>query len=219
MPRITQYQSADDVTHYEATRYAAKDQRFISRKEQNMITDLLKTLPAARGRILDVPCGYGRFTPHLVARGWSPVNSDLAPTMVAHSLASAKAGLQTTLTGFAASLYGKLPVREGSFDGALCVRMLHNTLRAEDRVLILQALSHAISDWVVITYYNNPLLHTLQFQVRRSLMKKARRSMAMISKAQFAEEARAAGLRVEKDVAVFPLLHAQRIVLLRKINV
>lgn len=213
-----QYQNANDVSFYEASRYATKDQHLISRREQAVVVSLLATLEAPRGRVLDAPCGYGRFTPHILQRGWKPVNVDLAQPMVDHTIAAAKKFYGVELTGQAASLFEDLPFEPDSFDGAVCIRMLHNLVNSEDRVKSMSSLARVVSDWVLITYYNDPLLHTLQYQYRRKFNKKARQTMSMISREQFAAEAKRAGLRVESDVAALPILHAQRIAILRKIR-
>lgn len=213
MPDYNLYPDKQDVAHYEATRYASPDQRFISRREQDRIAALLKHVEAPRKLVLDAPCGYGRFSRHLADRGWHFVNVDLSPAMVAHSIKAAPAHT----TGAAASLYVDLPFRDGTFDGALCVRMLHNTVDASRRVAILAALGRVVSDWVLVTYYGDPILHKSQFRLRRAFSKKARQSMSMISPATLAAEARVAGLRVEMDIPVVPVVHAQRIALLRKI--
>lgn len=213
-----QYQSATDVSFYEASRYATKDQHLISRREQNVVVSLLATLSAPRGMILDAPCGYGRFTPHILQRGWKPVNVDLAQPMVDHTIAAAKKLYNVDLTGQAASLFVELPFAADSFDGAVCIRMLHNLLSSEDRVKSMKSLARVVNDWVLITYYNKPLLHALQYQFRKKFNAKARQTMSMITNEQFAAEAKLAGLRVESDVAALPILHAQRIALLRKIK-
>jgi SAM-dependent methyltransferase len=212
MPDYNLYPGSAEVAHYEATRYASPDQQLVSRREQELTAGLLRAVEAPRKLVLDAPCGYGRFSRHLAGRGWHFVNLDLAPAMVAHSIEAAPAHT----TGVAASLYVELPFRDATFDGALCVRMLHNTIEPARRVAILKALGRVVNDWLLVTYYGDPLLHVAQFRLRRVWSKKARQSMAMIAPAVFAAEAQAAGLRVEKDIAVLPVLHAQRVALLRK---
>lgn len=210
------YPDAKDVTHYRDSRYQTRDQRFISRREQDLIVAVLGTLEAPSGRVLDAPCGYGRFTAHLVARGWTPTVSDYAPAMVEYCRAAGKQAHGVDMPGAPGDLFGELPFAPDSFDGALCVRMLHNTLESDRRVLVFKALARVTRDWIVVTYYGDPLIHRAQFAVRKKIASNPRQTMAFVSRAQLAHEAAAAGLKVERDLAVLPGFHAQRIAVLRK---
>lgn len=210
------YPDEKDVTYYRDSRYQSRDQRFISRREQDLIVGVLGTLEAPSGKVLDAPCGYGRFTRHLIARGWTPTVSDYAPAMVDYCQTAAKKTFGIDLPGAQGDLFGELPFAPDSFDGALCVRMLHNTLDAERRILVFKALARVTRDWIVVTYYGDPLIHQIQFAVRKKLAANPRETMAFVAQRQLAREAAAAGLKVVRDLAVLPGFHAQRIAVLRK---
>lgn len=209
------YPNVEDVDYYEATRYATRDQQFVSRREQALILDVLRSLPAPRKRVLDAPCGYGRFSAHLIALGLQPVNADIAWTMALRATRRVGA-LGGQASGIVGDLFTGLPFPRDAFDGALCVRMLHNTLASADRVAVLRSFAVVVADWLVITYYANPLLHRLQFALRKSLRPRARQTMAMVAPTQFATEAHQAGFQIERTIAVLPGLHAQTIAVLRK---
>lgn len=210
------YPDAKDVAYYRDSRYQTRDQRFISRREQNLIVGVLASLEAPSGKVLDAPCGYGRFTKHLIARGWTPTVSDYAPAMVEYCQTTAKKEYGAELPGAQGDLFGELPFAPNSFDGALCVRMLHNTLDSDRRILVFKALARVTRDWIVVTYYGDPLIHQIQFAVRKKVATNPRETMAFVSRTQLAREVAAAGLRVERDLAVLPGFHAQRIAVLRK---
>jgi SAM-dependent methyltransferase len=210
------YVQEQDVLKYENERYAARDQRYISALESEIIEKQLSLLQAPRGQVLDAPCGYGRFTNALISRGWKPTCVDISPQMVAYTQRKAQQQKGVELRGAEASLTADLPFAAGEFDGAICIRMLHNTLRSEDRVLVMKALGNAVSDWIVLTYYGSPILHRLQFWLRKQLHSKARQTMALVPPAEFKKEVAAAGLVLEKDIAILPGIHAQHVAVLRK---
>lgn len=210
------YPDAKDVTYYRQSRYQTRDQAFISRREQSLIAGVLGSLEAPSGEVLDAPCGYGRFTGHLVARGWRPTVCDYSPAMVAYCQAEGKDAYGIDMPGAQGDLFGELPFAPDSFDGALCVRMLHNTLESERRALVFKALARVTRDWIVVTYYGDPLVHRVQFVLRKQLASNPRATMAFVEPRQLAREAASAGLKVERDMAVLPGFHAQRIAVLRK---
>lgn len=210
------YPDAKDVKYYRDSRYQTRDQHFVSRLEQQKIVAVLARLEAPSKQVLDAPCGYGRFTEHLVARGWMPTVSDYSPAMVAYCQMAAKDAHGIDMPGTQGDLFGELPFAPESFDGALCVRMLHNTLESDRRIKVLTALARVVRDWVVVTYYGDPLIHRVQFVVRKRFASNPRETMAFVDPKQLAREAAAAGLRVESDRAVLPGFHAQRIAVLRK---
>ncbi len=209
------YPDQHDVEYYEATRYAARDQQYISRREQELIVNELRRLAAPRKNVLDAPCGYGRFSGHLVGLGFHPINSDIAGTMLARTTQSLDArGIKTE--GVVGDLIHGLPFEKDAFDGAISVRMLHNVLDTADRRAVLKSFSEVVKDWLVITFYRSPPLHRAQFAVRRALKPKARQTMAMVPLRQFETEAASAGFRIEKLIPVLPVFHAQTIAVLRK---
>ena len=75
------YDSKDKVSIYCDHRYSTWAQRGISGREHGLLTSLLEELPRAE-RILDIPVGYGRFTPLLLPHTDCLLSFDLSPRML-----------------------------------------------------------------------------------------------------------------------------------------
>jgi SAM-dependent methyltransferase len=107
----------DGVRDYEKRRYRGLDQRIVHAREMRLLRKAFaridrETAPAAGAgerRVLDLPCGYGRFTPFLSGLGRAVVNSDLSLEMVR------RAAEASGTPGAAANATAGLPFKDGSF--------------------------------------------------------------------------------------------------------
>jgi ubiquinone/menaquinone biosynthesis C-methylase UbiE len=85
----------------------------------SVLGPLREALDGAPGRrLLDVGGGTGNYAAALREEGWEPVVSDRSPDMLARAAAK---GLETVEADAQA-----LPFDDGSFDGVMCVCMLHH---------------------------------------------------------------------------------------------
>ncbi len=84
----------DGVRDYEKRRYRGLDQRLVHAREMRLLKKAFSRIDRERTaesaghawgeerRVLDLPCGYGRFTDFLTGLGRTVVNSDLSLEMV-----------------------------------------------------------------------------------------------------------------------------------------
>ncbi|HEU4881436.1 MAG TPA: class I SAM-dependent methyltransferase [Longimicrobium sp.] len=149
------------------------------------------------GRVVDVGCGTGNLLALVmeVARRMDGyVGVDLSPQML--RVAREKASGGAVQTGFVAADVGNLPLRDGSFDTAVCASVLHywddatagltgirRMLRPGGRLLLLDWLRdplpmRALNAWMRIT----------RVQYRR-----------MYSRAELRDALAAAGFRVDAE--------------------
>ena len=85
----------------------------------SVLGPLREALAGAPGRrLLDVGGGTGNYAAALRDEGWEPVVCDRSPEMLAHAAAK---GLDTVEADAQA-----LPFADASFDGLICVSMLHH---------------------------------------------------------------------------------------------
>jgi SAM-dependent methyltransferase len=209
----------DEVADYERRRYRGLDQRIVHRRELRILRRILslieretpvRTLTLA----LDAPCGYGRFSSLLLARGYRLVSSDLSPAMVRR--ARIRDTSSVSPMGIVANLTQGLPFREGAFSAILSMRFFHHLHDAADRCRALEEFAYSSSSWLILSYYQANRLHLLQRKMRRAV-KRSRTRIKMITRGEFESEARAAGFDI---VCIFPLfrgIHAHHIVLLKKV--
>lgn len=204
----------DGVRRYEKRRYRGLDQKIVHAREIRLLDRALREIArAAAGApvrdVLDVPCGYGRFTEFFRSRGLRVTNSDLSLEMVR------RAG-EPGVSGAVADASAGLPFRDGSFGAVFSIRLFHHLREPEARGAVLRELRRVSSGWAAVTFYRVCGIHVWQRRVRR-LLGKSRTNIKILEKGVFEAEARAAGF---ETAAVWPLfrgLHAYHLALLRKL--
>jgi SAM-dependent methyltransferase len=202
------------VRDYERRRYRGIDQRIVHARETRLIGRLLETVLASAAsprpvRLLDVPCGYGRFTVPLLERGAEVVASDLSLEMVRRTRE------KTGVPGAAANAVRGLPFAAGVFDAVVSIRFFHHLHAPEDRAAALAEFSRVASGWAVVSFYRESGLHLAQRRLRR-LLGKSRTNIKMIEKGGFESGAAAAGFEVVRVVPLFRGIHAYHLALLKK---
>ena len=144
----------EDGYHTVVTEDAYEKRRFESstggrrkaRHEMAMVQAFIATLPPEQ-RVLDVPCGMGRFTEVISAAGHTPVSVDLNVGMLAR--ARERYGEDNMLIqGDALAL----PFPDQAFGAAICFRLLHHL--PDNMILAALTELHRISSRALITFYD-----------------------------------------------------------------
>jgi SAM-dependent methyltransferase len=205
----------NEVEEYEQKRYRGLDQRLVHQREARLLRKILHKIGDGRLLVLDIPCGYGRFSDILLAKDFSLVSSDLSFHMVKR--ASEKVGQSHSrfLSGVVADVKQGLPFKKAAFSLLLCMRFFHHIHKKEEREFILKEFSRAASGWVILSYYRQNLVHILQRKLRRRI-KKSRTRIKMVTRKEFKAEVEGAGLRVIEIYPLFRGIHAHQIALLKK---
>ncbi|MHB8055567.1 MAG: class I SAM-dependent methyltransferase [Candidatus Aminicenantales bacterium] len=229
------------VRDYEKRRYRGLDQRIVHAREMKIIGKMIARAEAdmamsgrltsrpGEGRLaLDLPCGYGRFTPMLRERGFDVVSADLSVEM-ARRAAEKAAEFPQSPPGSAlgenpergswfpalAADAGRLPFRSCVFDLVFSIRFFHHVHAPEDRLAILREFHRATAGYVVVSFYRANGLHTLQRRLRR-LFGKSRTNIKMVEPGVFEKAAAEAGFEIVRIAPLFRGLHAYHVALLKK---
>ena len=204
--------TAEGVLDYERRRYRSFDQRWIHARETRLVIRHFREAGWEEGRslsILDLPCGYGRFSPLLLHLGARLLNSDLSLEMVRRAMG--KSGRP----GVVADATVGLPFRAGAIDAVFSMRLFHHIHDPARRRAILGEFARVSAGFAVVSYYRSNVLHKAQRALRR-LRRKTSRRISMIDAATFRSEAESAGWTVDRDIPLLRGLHAARITLLTK---
>jgi SAM-dependent methyltransferase len=211
----------DGVRDYEKRRYRGLDQRIVHAREMRLLKKAFRRIDRDRAadaaghawggerRVLDLPCGYGRFTPFLAGRAMSVFNSDLSLEMVR------RAGEASGAPGAVANAVAGLPFREGSFETVFSIRFFHHLHDPAARAAVLSEFSRVASGWAVVSFYRLSGLHAAQRRLRRRFGK-SRTNIKMIEPGQFEKEAEAAGFEIAAVRPLFRGVHAYHLALLKK---
>lgn len=198
----THWKDIEQVERYAEKRYRSWDQRWISKKEQRLVTSLFHDYQL-HGTILDVPVGYGRFLPILREFG----------TVCALDWGFMPLVYQERKVGIA---YGSvngiaqyLPFRSQSIDVIFCFRLFQHMHEQEERIAILKEFKRVSRNWIVVSVYIKNPLHILH----RAVAKKPSR-ITMLTRGGFKGEVSMSGLKIVQKRAVVPGFHAHNIYLI-----
>lgn len=206
-----------EVEEYERKRYRGIDQRLVHGREGRLLRKILRKIGEGSLFVLDVPCGYGRFSDLLLDKDFTLVSSDLSFHMVKRACEKGEQPHSRFLSGVVADAKQGLPFKKGAFSLLLSMRFFHHVHEKEERKFILKEFCRAASDWVILSYYQKNLLHSLQRILRRRI-KKSRTRIKMIPRREFYKEIEGAGLKVVKISPLFRGIHAHHIALLKKMG-
>ena len=206
-----------EVEEYERKRYRGIDQRLVHGREGRLLRKILGKIGEGPLLVLDIPCGYGRFSNILLDKDFSLVSSDLSFHMVKRASEKGRQPHSRFLSGVVADAKQGLPFKKGAFSLLLSMRFFHHIHEKEEREFILKEFSRATSGWVILSYYQKNLLHILQRKLRRRI-KRSRTRIKMIPRKEFYEEVEGAGLRVVKISPLLRGIHAHHIALLKKMG-
>ncbi|MCJ7679720.1 MAG: class I SAM-dependent methyltransferase [Candidatus Aminicenantes bacterium] len=202
----------DEVLHYEGRRYRNPDQRWVKNREEHIVKELFKGLSGPNKRVLDLPCGYGRFTGLIRELHLSQVCSDRSFEMVRRSR---EKFVFPDVNGVTADASFPLPFNDKSFDIVLCIRLFHHIQDRNSMAFLLREFHRVTSEWIILsTYLSNPL-HRIQRMLRR-LIRKRQTKIHMPSSREWSLILKESGLECVSEMPLLRGLHAQRFQLLRK---
>lgn len=203
----------EQVKEYERRRYRAWDQKLVDAREKKILKRILQLTGVKQGRVLDVPCGYGRFSSLFLPSSFKLINCDLSYSMVRR--AQVQSNSPCSSLGVVGDLKNSLPFKPFYFSLVLSMRFFHHLHQKKEREHVLGEFFRVSSRWVVVSFYKRNFLHSIHRKFRKRIKKSPTR-ISMISGEEFEQQVRRVGFKV---IGIFPLvkgLHAQHIALLEK---
>jgi len=198
-----------DVAKYEKRRYGAPDQKLVDRREQAMVDEIIRTLNLTRGRVLDAPCGYGRFSTLFAQRGARIICADVSTAMVARTRERISG---EGLPGMYAVMdIRHLPFKTDSVEATFTMRLFHHGFARDEMGAILSELARVTRRWVILSYYRYHPLHAL---FRR--LKGFSSRIKMMTDEELNSELKGKPLTIRSRQMVIPILHSQTVVVLEK---
>ena len=204
-----------EVLDYEKKRYRGFDQKIVDWRERRVIKNLLKEAKGKAEKVLDLPCGYGRFSELLIEEATCLISGDRSFSMVKRALHNREASNRDLGMGTVCDAVEGLPFKAGVFDGIFSLRFFHHLHTRSARIKVMKEFFRTSSDWVIISFYSLNPVHKLQRRIRKA-SGKSRTDINMMSQKDFISEAEGAGLFVKKVSPLFKGLHSQHIALLEK---
>jgi ubiquinone/menaquinone biosynthesis C-methylase UbiE len=184
--------AADYDSHrFESKRRAARNQL----KWEAIQSALQVTQPLEK--MLDIPCGTGRFTPDLARQGYHMIGADISVPMMQQAK---KLGCEETLYGYVQADAENLPFPDNSLDCVLSIRFMHH-IDPGTRIRILRDMARVSCRWMIIDYR-----HRYSFRYRMRAVKLrfglTKRVLPRVSREELDHEFRSAGIELVKVIPV-----------------
>jgi ubiquinone/menaquinone biosynthesis C-methylase UbiE len=190
------YQDDAVAADYDSHRFKSKRRAKRNQAKWAAIQAALETTGPVK-KMLDIPCGTGRFTPYLAEQGYEMVGGDISLPMMREA---AKLGGPETLYGYVQADAENLPFPADSLDCIISIRFMHH-IDPETRIRILQDMARVSRRWVIIDYR-----HRYSFRYRmRSLKLKlglTKRVLPRVSRDELDYEFTSAGINIVKVIPV-----------------
>jgi len=200
------WQNVAAVERYALSRYRHYDQRLISWREQRIVNHLLKQIKNGNHILLDIPSGYGRFTPLFRQHGFKVINGDLnLYALLYQRQRFPDSNLMFVTDG------NCLPLPDNSAGVVFNFRLLQHFQTSDQRIALLRELARVTNCYLIVSVYLESNFHRLA-----QLVSRRKRRMTMISRTQWDTELRSCGLKVLQVSRPLRFLHAQNIFLIEK---
>jgi len=201
------WQSVNKVEKYAHKRYKHLDQRLISYIEQEKVHKILHQILLPGDTILDIPTGYGRFTPLFREHNVRIISADLnLYALLYHREQYPKLDWRTIAD------ITKIPFAESKFDLVFNFRLMQHLKTTSLRIAALQELQRVTKQWALVSMYITSPFHHFSKKIAAHPPR-----IVMIPAAQWQKEIKQAGFQLIKTIPVVPCLHAHHIFLLETI--
>ncbi len=148
------YQTSDAAGYYARDRFRSWRRAWLDRKERSCIRRLVARI-GSEGGILDAPCGAGRLLSTLGGdRNGPTIGLDGSMAMLQEA-GRGEMGVIPLVQGDMRAL----PFLEDSFEGVLCLRILHRIPEIQERRQLLEELIRISRSWIVISFYDSQTPH------------------------------------------------------------
>jgi len=204
-----------DVEEYKRTRYKGIDQKVVNKRERKILEKIFESIEEKSISILDVPCGYGRFSELLLEKSLNLTSADVSFPMVLTTRKYSPS--PNSPHHFLVGDIKHLPLKDNSFDCIVTIRLFQHILKSSSRYQILKELHRVAKKFVILSFYRYNLLHSVERWVRCRI-KNVNKKISMLPLGNFEKELSSIGFKVLNLFPVMRYFHAHNIVLLQKIK-
>ncbi len=157
----TQYQDLGDAAEYNTEYKELLFKRWSTRREFTLLERLLDSQPRST-RLLDLPCGGGRLSPQIGRFTDLLIESDIGKGQVRYAREHSALDIPQV---FMTSTAFKLPLRDNSVDGTVCIRLNHHMPTRQERERLMGEILRVSRRFVIMTYFD---YHSVKNTLRRA---------------------------------------------------
>lgn len=191
------YRDAHVAAHYDAERFRGPLKEHRNRRKWRAIIAALESLGSGVSTLLDLPCGTGRFTPALAARGLDVVGSDISHEMMSQAQKTSRSARR--VRGFIQADAERLPLRDGCVDCVVSIRFMFH-VDPPTRVAILREMGR-VGRYQIVDYRHRYSYRFAKWKLLRTL-RLTQRPLERVSRESLDLEFRDAGLRIRRIIPV-----------------
>jgi SAM-dependent methyltransferase len=162
----------------------------VTPRESLLIRRCIRRVGRSRA-ILEIPCGGGRLTHAFADATDLVIEADIAVGQVRYGRQASK--LEVPRVWMTASAF-HVPLRAGSVDGVVCVRLSHHLPTHAERERLFAELLRVSRRFVIVTYFDRHSLKHLTWRLRHPFRRGPRKPV--MTKSEVDVLARAHGARL-----------------------
>jgi len=205
--------SCNSVKKYKENRYKNPDQRLVSYTERRLVRNILSRVLEYRRIILDIPCGYGRFSDLLSNYSTELVSADLNIYALNLIRDDHRHIYSLSFFEYVNSDILSLPFKCDTFDLVFCFRLLQHFKGFDTVKITLRELIRVSRRYVLFSIYIENPLHRIMRIARDFDM-----NIFMISKDRLRSILQELNVRIIYAKRILPYFHANTIILVEKIS-
>jgi len=205
------YQNQAFAQSYEHLRFGNTIGRLYSFLQIRTIGKILNLLPPG-SKVLDLPCGTGRITKHLLQRGFKVYAGDISQAML--NIARERLSHYSNLEDLRIIDVEKIDTGDNEFEYTICIKLMH-LVPLEIRTKMLKELSRVTENLIIVSYSCLTFGGIKRF-IKTLLRRRNTISEFAITKVNLEQELNTVNLEIVKCYWTFRLLSEEVILLLRK---
>jgi ubiquinone/menaquinone biosynthesis C-methylase UbiE len=198
--------SYEKIENYQKKRYSSLDQKIIDKLEKSIVNKIFLNYNIA-GRILDIPCGYGRF--HRLLHKYGDIHAADQDELIA-KYQDERVGLAKSTRVCEAS---NMPYAENSFDVIFSFRLLQHVRTSKHRIGIFTEFYRVSKKWIVLSIYVDTLIHRISKRLSSKTSK-----ISFLNEDILRSEFKTAKLLPIYSRSILPGVHGHKIYLLKKLD-
>jgi ubiquinone/menaquinone biosynthesis C-methylase UbiE len=181
--------------------------------ETRLIDRVFAQIPV--GSLLDIPCGSGRFSIHLVQKGYAVSAADYSESMLELTRAAARAaGLSFPV--FKADVEN-LELADRQFEIVLCFRLFHHFPEAAIRRRVVSEICRVAEKHVAISYFSPCSFSSLKRELgKRCLGRKVKKYSTALSEMEGYFNPQ--GFERVQDFPLLNFIHTLHVALYRRVE-
>jgi len=190
------YQDDSVAADYDSHRFKSKRRAARNQSKWEAIQAALKVARPVK-KMLDIPCGTGRFTPDLARQGYHMIGADISVPMMSEAR---KLGSEGNLYGYVQADAENLPFPDNSLDCIMSIRFMHH-IDPGTRIRILRDMARVSCRWVIIDYRHR---YSFRYRMRAVKLKLGltKRVLPRVSREELKHEFSAAGINIAEVIPV-----------------